>query len=56
MAVSSRFYKFGEILPFTEDVTHEFKAHRNVCVEDLPHWCFTKGTMRRTRRAISRLY
>lgn len=52
--MESRFYTLGQVLPFCEDKTHEFKAHKNICVEDLPHWGFIKGTMRRTRRAVSR--
>ena len=44
----------GSVLPFEEDKRHEFKAHRNICVEELPHWAFVKGTLRRSRRAVSR--
>ena len=51
----AKFYRLGEVLPFTEDRTHEFKAHTNLCVEDLPKWCFIPGTLHRTRRAVSRL-
>ena len=54
MEMNKGFYKLGEVLPFSEDKTHEFKAHKNVCVEDLPKWAFVKGTTRRTRKAISR--
>lgn len=52
--MESKFYKYGEIVPFNEDKKREFKAHKNICVEDLPHWAFVKGTMRRTRKAVSR--
>ena len=54
MEMNKGFYKLGEVLPFSEDKTHEFKAHKNVCVEDLPKWAFVKGTTRRTRKAILR--
>ena len=49
-----RSYRIGSQLPFIEDKHHEFKGHTNLCVEDLPKWAYIKGTMRRSRRAISR--
>lgn len=52
--MEKKYYVMGEVLPFEEDSTHEFKGHCNICVEDLPPWAFIKGTMRRSRRAVSR--
>ncbi len=53
--MNHRYYKYEERLPFVEDSTHEFKAHKNLCVEELPRWAFIPGTMRRSRKAASRL-
>ena len=53
-ARSQRLYVRGSVMPFGEDSRREFKGHRNLCVEELPRWCFVRGTSRRSRRAVSR--
>ncbi|CAH3015992.1 unnamed protein product [Porites evermanni] len=52
--VSRRFYVLHSVVPFEEDTTHEFKGHRNISIEEIPHWCFIPGTDRRSRKAVSR--
>ncbi|XP_013418493.1 uncharacterized protein LOC106179420 [Lingula anatina] len=48
-----RYYVKGDIVPFEEDATHEFKGHRNLSVEDVPPWAVGPNN-KRTRRAVSR--
>nr|XP_022336011.1 uncharacterized protein LOC111132493 [Crassostrea virginica]XP_022336012.1 uncharacterized protein LOC111132493 [Crassostrea virginica]XP_022336013.1 uncharacterized protein LOC111132493 [Crassostrea virginica]XP_022336014.1 uncharacterized protein LOC111132493 [Crassostrea virginica] len=49
-----RYYIRDSVVPFEEDMYHEFKGHRNLCVEELPPW--TKETLREkaSRKAVSR--
>ncbi|XP_014681127.1 PREDICTED: uncharacterized protein LOC106821008 [Priapulus caudatus] len=47
-----KFYVKNTKVPFEEDHFHEFKGHRNLCVEDLPHWCYTSSD-KRSRKPIS---
>jgi hypothetical protein len=40
--VADRHYTRGAVVPFEEDITHEFKGHRTICLENrmpvyLPH-------------------
>ena len=49
-----RTYAEGSKLSCVEDSTHEFKGHRNLAVEELPKWCFVPGSLRRSRKAVSR--
>ena len=51
---SGRYYIRGETVPFEEDMYHEFKGHRNLCVEELPPWTKESKTERASRQAISR--
>ena len=51
---SGRYYIRGETAPFEEDMVHEFKGHRNLCVEELPPWTRASETERASRQAISR--
>ena len=51
---SGRYYIRGETAPFEEDMFHEFKGHRNLCVEELPPWTKESKTERASRQAISR--
>ncbi|KAL4234668.1 hypothetical protein ACF0H5_006309 [Mactra antiquata] len=54
--MSRRYYVRNHIVPFEEDFTHEFKGHRNICVEDLPPWTQAnhEKSDRASRRAVSR--
>lgn len=49
-----RYYVRDSIVPFEEDESHEFKGHRNLCVEELPHWTHDTKTRKASRRAVSR--
>lgn len=49
-----RVYLLKSVLAFGEDCRHEFKGHRCLSVEELPKWCFIPGTLRRSRKAVSR--
>ena len=40
----NRFYVKDSIVPFEEDMTHEFKGHRNLGGEEIPEWCWIPGT------------
>lgn len=33
-----RYYIRDSVVPFEEDMYHEFKGHRNLSVEELPPW------------------
>lgn len=52
--MAKRYYVRNSVVPFEEDFTHEFKGHRNICVEDLPPWTQESKTERASRRAVSR--
>ncbi|XP_064640322.1 uncharacterized protein LOC135495522 [Lineus longissimus] len=52
--VLKRYYIKGAVVPFEEDLTHEFKGHRNMAVEELPPWAFITGSNKRSRKAVSR--
>lgn len=54
MSCGRKEYRIGAQLSICEDKQNEFKGHKNFCVEDLPKWAFVKGTLRRSRKAISR--
>ncbi|XP_061197361.1 uncharacterized protein LOC133205542 [Saccostrea echinata] len=49
-----RYYIKDSVVPFEEDMYHEFKGHRNLAVEELPPW--TKETLKEkaSRKAVSR--
>ncbi|XP_025084686.1 uncharacterized protein LOC112558434 isoform X2 [Pomacea canaliculata] len=49
-----KYYIRGRTLSFEEDGAHEFKGHRNLCVEEIPY--FSRGTdkVHSSRKAISR--
>ncbi|XP_077861506.1 schlafen-like protein 2 [Saccoglossus kowalevskii] len=51
-----KYYVRHSVVPFEEDVTHEFKGHRTLCIEDLPEWSsINRGDReRRSRQSISR--
>ena len=49
-----RVYVRETVLPFGEDSRHEFKGHRCLSVEELPKSSFIPGTLRRSKKAISR--
>ena len=49
-----RVYVLESVLPFGEDSRHEFKGHRCLSVEELPKSSFIPGTLRRSKKAISR--
>ncbi len=49
-----RVYVLESILSFGEDSRHEFKGHRCLSVEELPKSSFIPGTLRRSKKAISR--
>ena len=49
-----RVYILESVLPFGEDSRHEFKGHRCLSVEELPKSSFIPGTLRRSKKAISR--
>ncbi|ESO98238.1 hypothetical protein LOTGIDRAFT_159033 [Lottia gigantea] len=52
---SKRYYIRGNIVPFEEDASHEFKGHRNLCVEELPPWTQVNSrTEKASRKAVSR--
>jgi hypothetical protein len=51
---SYRYYVKDTIVPFEEDACHEFKGHRNISAEEIPHWCVIPGTGRQSRKAVSR--
>ncbi|XP_060589221.1 uncharacterized protein LOC132744510 [Ruditapes philippinarum] len=53
--MSKRYYVRNTVVPFEEDFTHEFKGHRNICVEDLPPWTQESKTEKASRRAVSRV-
>ncbi|ELT93749.1 hypothetical protein CAPTEDRAFT_227361 [Capitella teleta] len=48
------YYVLNSLSPFEEDVLHEFKAHTNLCEEELPSNSWITGTAKRSRKAISR--
>jgi hypothetical protein len=49
-----RVYVLESVLSFGEDSRHEFKGHRCLSVEELPKSSFIPGTLRRSKKAISR--
>ena len=49
-----RYYIHGAVVPFEEDMFHEFKGHRNLSVEELPPWTQETKVDRASRRAVSR--
>lgn len=50
-----RYYVLNETVPFEEDYTHEFKGHRNLCEEEIPHWAYlSENKERRSRAPVSR--
>lgn len=51
---SMRYYVRGSIVPFEEDMYHEFKGHRSISVEELPPWTHEKNDEKASRRAVSR--
>lgn len=53
-----RYYIRDSVVPFEEDMYHEFKGHRNLSVEELPPWTkeSSDGRERASRRAVSRYY
>lgn len=53
-----RYYIRDSVVPFEEDMYHEFKGHRNLSVEELPPWTkeSSDGRGRASRRAVSRYY
>ncbi|XP_053401077.1 uncharacterized protein LOC123549662 [Mercenaria mercenaria] len=54
--MAKRYYVRNTVVPFEEDFTHEFKGHRNICVEDLPPWTQeSKTESKPSRRAVSRV-
>ena len=53
-AMPRRVYVLESVLPFGEDSRHEFKGHRYLSVEELPKSSFIPGTLRRSKKAISR--
>lgn len=53
-ANSMRYYVRGNIVPFEEDMYHEFKGHRSISVEELPPWTHEKHDEKASRRAVSR--
>jgi len=48
------YYVCGSIVPFDEDVTHEFKGHKNLSEEEIPPWTQIANTDRRTRGPVSK--
>ncbi|KAK3605672.1 hypothetical protein CHS0354_013469 [Potamilus streckersoni] len=48
------YYVWGTTVPFEEDSCHEFKGHRNICVEELPPWTQESKNDKASRRAVSR--
>ncbi|KAH3778764.1 uncharacterized protein LOC127844552 [Dreissena polymorpha] len=53
--MSKRYYIRNQLMPCEEDFTHEFKGHRNICVENLPPWTQANEKQdRASRRAVSR--
>lgn len=46
------YYRKGDLMPYEEDLKHEFKRHTSMAVEDLPPWTQEYGS--RTKRSISR--
>lgn len=51
---SSRSYIRKSLVPIEEDEYNEFKGHRSIAIEELPPWCFHKGSDRRSRKPASR--
>ncbi|KAK7507560.1 hypothetical protein BaRGS_00001495 [Batillaria attramentaria] len=49
-----KYYVRGSTLPFEEDMTHEFKGHRNLSVQELPSWTKESSNEKASRKAISR--
>lgn len=49
-----KYYVRGSILSIEEDMTHEFKGHRNLCAEELPIWAQETKLEKASRKAISR--
>lgn len=49
-----KYYIRGSTLAIEEDMTHEFKGHRNLCVEELPSWTQESKLEKASRKAISR--
>ncbi|KAI0234738.1 hypothetical protein LSAT2_014952 [Lamellibrachia satsuma] len=48
------YYVSGSTVPFDEDVTHEFKGHKNLSNEEIPPWTQIANSDRRTRGPVSR--
>lgn len=48
------YYEKLSKLPCEEDMTHEFKGHRNFCIEELPKWALASKTEKASRKPISR--
>ena len=48
-----RYYIQGSIVPFEEDMTHEFKGHRNFAVEEIPVWARERKTDGASRKPVS---
>ncbi|XP_048752200.2 uncharacterized protein LOC125663844 [Ostrea edulis] len=49
-----QYYIRDSVVPFEEDMYHEFKGHRNLSVEELPPWTKETNKDRASRRAVSR--
>lgn len=49
-----KYYIQGSTLSFEEDMTHEFKGHRNLCEEELPEWAKKTKVERASRKPVSR--
>ena len=50
----SRSYVEGEEVDFDEDVTHEFKGHRNLGYEEMPNFVKYDNSGRPTRQPLSK--
>ena len=50
-----RFYAFNNVVDFEEDITHEFKGHRNLQVEEIPDSAFEDriNRQKKTRKPVS---
>jgi hypothetical protein len=58
--VSGRHYTRGAVVPFEEDIRHEFKGHRSICLENrmpvfLPHHKGPRGGLISTRQQWSKV-
>ncbi|CAL1528057.1 unnamed protein product [Lymnaea stagnalis] len=48
------YYVKYEIIPYEEDMCHEFKGHKNLCKEELPRFSTDSGVKKGSRKPVSR--